>query len=88
MHGLRGWLAAGALYLLAATAAHAQVPDSAKPSAAAGRQLQTKVWVNTANGVYHCPDTKYYGKTKKGKYLPETEALKAGYRPASRGGCG
>jgi len=41
-----------------------------------------KVWVNTASGVYHCPNTRWYGKTKQGEYMTQAEAQKKGYRPA------
>ena len=40
------------------------------------------VWVNTTTGVYHKPGTRWYGKTKKGKYMLETDAIKAGYKAA------
>jgi hypothetical protein len=40
-----------------------------------------KVWVNTNSGIYHCPGTRWYGKTKQGKFMSECEALKAGGRP-------
>jgi DNA uptake protein ComE-like DNA-binding protein len=40
------------------------------------------VWVNTDSGVYHKEGTRYYGKTKNGKYMSEADAVKAGYRPA------
>jgi hypothetical protein len=46
-----------------------------------------KVWVNTSTGVYHCAGTRYYGKTKAGKFLPESEARSAGYRPAYGRSC-
>ena len=48
----------------------------------------TRVWVNTSSGVYHCPGSRYYGKTKRGTYMTEAEAVKAGNRPAYGRACG
>ena len=42
------------------------------------------VWVNTDSGVYHKPGTRWYGKTKQGKYMTEGDAQKAGYRAAAK----
>jgi hypothetical protein len=42
------------------------------------------VWVNTDSGIYHKPGTRWYGKTKQGKYMTEADAQKAGYRAAER----
>jgi hypothetical protein len=39
----------------------------------------TKVWVNTRSGTYDCPGTRWYGKTKEGEYLTQTEAQDKGY---------
>jgi hypothetical protein len=43
------------------------------------------VWVNTEAGVYHKPGSRWYGKTKKGKYMLESDAVRAGYKPAKPG---
>ena len=37
------------------------------------------VWVNTETKVFHRQGDQWYGKTKKGKYMTEGDALKAGY---------
>jgi hypothetical protein len=47
-----------------------------------------KVWVNTNSGVYHCPGTRWYGKTKSGQYMTQREAQAKGYRPAYGAVCG
>lgn len=39
------------------------------------------VWVNTATNVYHCPGTRYYGTTKAGSYMTESDAVSKGARP-------
>ena len=46
------------------------------------------VWVNTKSGVYHCPNTQWYGNTKNGKYMTQREAQSQGYRPAYKIVCG
>jgi hypothetical protein len=42
----------------------------------------TKVWVNTKSHVYHCPGTRYYGRTINGEYMAQADAQKKGNRPA------
>ncbi len=46
-----------------------------------------KVWVNTKSGVYHCPGTRWYGKTKQGEYMKQSEAQQKRYRPANGKAC-
>jgi competence protein ComEA len=71
-----------------AAPAAALVPAaSAPPAAKSAPQAQPSpgsgmVWVNLDSGVYHKEGTRYYGKTKNGKYMSEPDAIKAGYRAA------
>ena len=65
-----------------AAAARQQVIQSLAPAAAS-----TRVWINTGSHVYHCPGTRYYGATKRGRFASEAEAINAGNRPASGARC-
>jgi endonuclease YncB( thermonuclease family) len=40
------------------------------------------VWVNTKSAKYWKPGSLYYGKTKRGEYMSEKEAVQNGYPPA------
>jgi len=46
-----------------------------------------RVWVNTRSRVYHCPGTKWYGKTEEGVYMTQKEAQDKNYRPAKNKEC-
>ena len=64
---------------------NAKVPTSGTST---GQSLSANssgmVWVNTDTGVYHQPGTRYYGKTKQGKYMLEADAIRAGYRAVGK----
>jgi hypothetical protein len=60
----------------------AQEPDSSAKAQSPPPKDSGMVWVNTETGVYHRPGSRWYGKTKKGKYMLEADAVKAGYKPA------
>lgn len=63
-----------------ATAGSAQRAETMVPeSEIAAAKASGKVWVNTDTGVYH-KGGRWYGATKKGKFMTEDEAKKAGYR--------
>jgi len=42
----------------------------------------TNVWVNLNSGIYHLPGSRWYGKTKRGRYMTEADAIKYGAREA------
>lgn len=52
-----------------------------------GQAIAADVWVNTSSGVYHCPGGQYYGATKRGRFMPEREAVYHGYRAAYGRAC-
>jgi len=56
------------------------VPTPQATQAAGGGNGQ--VWVNTETHVYHKEGSKWYGRTKKGKYESEQDAIKEGDHPA------
>jgi hypothetical protein len=43
---------------------------------------ENEVWVNMRSGVYWKAGSQFYGKTKQGKFMAESDAIAAGYRPA------
>ena len=81
----------------AATSSAATSPaaTSAAPARGAAAEAATNppapggghglVWVNTESHVYHREGSRFYGTTKKGKYMTEAEAVKEGNKPAAKG---
>jgi len=73
-----------------ATAPAVKTPKAPKVAAparvAAPPAGKGMVWVNTDSKVYHREGSYWYGKTKKGNYMTEAEAIKAGYRAPKQGG--
>ena len=54
---------------------------NATPAPGGGHGL---VWVNTQTHVYHKEGSRLYGKTKKGKYVSEADAIKEGDRASKQ----
>lgn len=48
---------------------------------------EVKVWVNTNSGTYHCPGTRWYGKTQVGEFMTQKQAQDKGYRPSASRAC-
>lgn len=43
------------------------------------------VWVNSETHVYHKEGSRFYGRTKKGQYMSEADAMKEGDHAAKHG---
>jgi hypothetical protein len=69
------------------------IPGSG-PAAVAAKHPQAPgatpnlVWLNTGSNVYHCPDSAFYGRTKAGSYVTESDARAKGAHPAHNHPCG
>lgn len=71
----------------AAPSSHSSKQEAAARTSPAPGGGPGLVWVNTDSKVYHCPGTRYYGTTKQGKYMSESEALHMGARADSGKAC-
>jgi hypothetical protein len=64
--------------------------NRAEPSAAPAASAMTPapapgmVWVNTDTKVFHREGDRWYGHTKHGKYMTESDAIAAGYHAAKK----
>ena len=62
----------------AAKSKSAAMPPKANSTDMAAGGGAGKVWVNSKSKTYHCEGTKYYGKTKAGEYMTESDAKTQG----------
>jgi DNA uptake protein ComE-like DNA-binding protein len=84
--------AAGAGAVSSGSGSPASTPPS-KPTTTAKTSAPTQtvaqappqkgmVWVNTDSGVFHKEGSRWYGKTKQGKWMTEADALQQGFKAA------
>jgi hypothetical protein len=60
----------------------AEATPAPTDSQIADAKAKGMVWVNTHSKVYHQADSRFYGKTKHGKFITEDEAKTAGFKAA------
>lgn len=92
--GVKSWFAdkdAAATTRDPATAAQPKTTDTTAAASSSPPKTQTaaagQVWVNTKSHVYHCSGDRWYGKTKHGEYMSETDAKAKGNRADHNKSC-
>jgi hypothetical protein len=97
--GVKAWYRAASASGSASAAAPATAAPAAAPAAATSSEKPTDsrsaaagggpgmVWVNKGTKTYHCSTDKWYGKTKNGAYLSETDAKTQGFHAAHGKAC-
>jgi hypothetical protein len=64
---------------------NSSTPVGAASSAGQNPPVKGMVWVNTETRVYHREGDPWYSKTKHGKFMVESEVVKAGFRASKEG---
>lgn len=71
--------------LFAASALAQTAPAKPAPAASAAVAAPGQVWVH--GKVYHCPGSRYFGKTKTGQHMSEEAAIAAGAHASHNKAC-
>jgi hypothetical protein len=86
--GVKAWYGAATASGSASAAAPATAaPKPTASGAAAAGGGPGMVWVNKGTRTYHCSTDKWYGKSKNGAYLSETDAKTQGFHAAHGKAC-
>ncbi|MGO4580743.1 signal peptide protein [Cupriavidus sp. 2TAF22] len=80
--------AAGTAPAPATSMAKPATPGAAAPATTASVGAAGQVWVNKTSKVYHCAGSRWYGKTKDGAYMSESQATAQGFHADHGKACG
>jgi hypothetical protein len=75
-------LAAFLIYYFFVSNGSWMLPVPNRPKTLGKTQLNVRVWTDKSTGFYYCPDNRFYGRIKSGRYMSQGEALQDGYTPA------
>ena len=79
--GVQSWGTPGEATTVPVNAPAEPVSPPASRRASPAPLNSGQVWVNTDSHVYHCPSSRWYGKTKQGAYMSEAQAQAQGAKP-------
>jgi len=76
-------IALGVLFGRFTVLSHPAAPEQGVPSPSSSLD-QVEVWEDPHHGVYHCPGSGWFGKTRGGRVATLRQAQYDGYRPYAR----
>lgn len=58
-----------------------------KPAMGPSTDAHIKVWVDLKTALYYCPGSTFYGQTRSGRFMSQSDAQWENFEPAQRRAC-